>query len=452
MAGAGGPEAAGEQWTSRATFVLATIGAAVGLGNIWRFAYVAGENGGGAFLLVYFALVLVIGLPLVIAEIALGRRGAGDAVAAFTAAPAGSLWRLAGWVGVAAAVLILSYYAVIAGWALKYLQAAVTGALWQTTEGAHQSFFDGFIAHGYEPVFWQALMLAAAAAVVAGGVRGGIERLNLWLMPLLALIVIGLALFAISLPGSGRGVAFLLVPDWSALTRPSVYLGALGQAFFSLGLGMAVFIAYGAYLGRSTAIPGAAGAVALGDTIFALIAGLAIFPAVFALGGDPAAGPALAFITLPKVFMAMPAGTWIGMLFFFLLSAAALTSMISLLEVGVGVASRRLGLARRPAVLVVTGTIFVLGLPSALGYGPLAGIRIAGSAILDAVDAAVSNLLLPLGGLLVALFTGWRLQRAEALAEADLDRSALGTVWLWLLRWVVPAAILLVLVRGIVGS
>jgi NSS family neurotransmitter:Na+ symporter len=438
-----------EQWRSRTGFILATIGAAVGLGNIWRFAYVAGENGGAVFLLVYLVFVVLIGLPLVVAELSLGRRGGSDAVTAFERAAPASPWRFAGWIGVVGGFLILSYYAVIAGWALKYFFGAVTGGLWAAAEKGYGSYFEGFIANAAEPVLWQALMLIIAASVVARGVNAGIERINAWLMPLLALIVVGLALFALTLPGSGRGVTFLLAPDWGAFGRPTVYLNALGQAFFSLGVGMAVFVTYGSYVGRNTRLPASAAAIVAGDTLFAIVAGLAIFPAVFALGGDPGAGPRLAFITFPQILLEMPAGRWIGIAFFFLLSAAAVTSMISLLEVPVAYVVSRLGHARPLAASVVAGTIFILGIPSALSYGVLTHVHFAGQPLLDGIDQAVSNFLLPAGGLVVALLVGWRLNARTALEDADLAAMLVGQLWLWLLRVAVPLVIVIILMRSL---
>ena len=438
-----------EQWGSRTGFILATIGAAVGLGNIWRFAYVAGENGGAVFLFVYLAFVALIGLPLVIAELSLGRRGGGDAVQAYAHASGDSLWRHVGWLAVIGSALILSYYAVIAGWALKYFFGAASGALWQAAEAGYGSYFDGFIAGTFEPVVWQTVMMTVAAVIVAGGIKGGIERVNLVLMPLLGLIVIGLAVFALLLPGSGRGVQFLFQPDWTALGRPSVYLNALGQAFFSLGLGMAVFITYGSYLNSTTRIPGAATTITIGDTLFAIVAGLAIFPAVFALGGDPAAGPRLAFITFPQILMTMPFGQTVGIVFFLLLSAAALTSMISLLEVSVAVLASRTRLSRPQATALITTAIVIAGLPSALSYGVLSGWTIGGLPLLDAIDAGISNFVLPLCGLGIAVFVGWRLGAAEARRSADLDSSAIGVGWIWLLRFAVPLTIALILLRSL---
>lgn len=437
-----------EQWGSRRGFVLATIGAAVGLGNIWRFSYVAGQNGGAAFLFIYLICVLLIGLPLVIAELSLGRRGQGDALAAFERADDGGPWRHLGWIGVAGAVLILSYYAVIAGWALKYFAGAATGNLWSTAEVGFGGYFSAFIADTGEPVGWQAAMLIATMFVVAGGVQNGIERINRWLMPVLILIIAALAAYALYLPNAGDGLRFLFEPDWSVLGDPAVYVAALGQAFFSLGIGMAVFVTYGAYMPRSYSLPSLAATIVAGDVLFAIVAGLAIFPAVFAFGIDPAAGPELAFITLPQIFLAMPGGRMVGAVFFLLLSAAAFTSMVALLEVPVALAVRRLKLRRWSATATVGAIIFVAGLPSAMSFGLLADVQIGSHGILDAIDAGVSNFLLPLGGILVAVFLGWRVNRALALREADLADSRLGLVWLWLLRVAAPVTIAAILLQS----
>jgi len=437
-----------EQWSSQSGFILATIGSAIGLGNIWRFSYVAGENGGGAFLVLYLIYVFVIGLPLVIAELALGRRAQGDAIAAFDGPAPGSRWRYAGVFVGAGAVLILSYYSVIAGWALKYFTGASLGHLWDTASEGYGRYFQSFISHTGEPVIWQAAMLIAAALVVAGGVRGGIETLNRFLMPLLAVIIIGLAVFAVTLPGAQRGIAFLLAPDWSAFARAEVHAAALGQAFFSLGIGMAVFLTYGSYMPRSFPLPRSAVAIAAGDSCFAIVAGLAIFPAVFSFGIDPTSGPELAFITLPQVFLQMPVGILLGAAFFFLLSAAALTSMVSLLEVPVAILVQRLAMSRRRATALVGTAVLVLGLPSALSFGLLSDVRIGRHGILDAADAAVSNFLLPIGGILIALTVGWRLSRQDAIAESGLQHPWLANAWLWVLMLMVPLTLATILLQS----
>jgi neurotransmitter:Na+ symporter, NSS family len=438
-----------EQWTSNAGFVIATIGSAVGLGNIWRFAYVAGENGGAAFLIIYLLLVALVGLPLMMAEFVVGRRGAGDTVTAFQNAAPRSPLRHVGWIGMVGAFLILSYYGVIAGWALNYLLGALTGDLWAHAAAGYGAYFANFIANPVAPIVWFGVMLAIAMLVVAGGVQKGIERLNGWIMPVLALIVVSLAAFALTLPGAWKGVEFLISPDWSVLAHPRVYLAALGQAFFSLGVGMAVMVTYGSYMQRQHRIPASAGLIVGGDSLFAIVAGLAIFPTVFAFGMNPAAGPELAFITLPQIFLKMPGGTIVGPVIFFLLVAAALTSMVSLLEVPVAFAVHRLPVTRRKATTVIGAAIFVLGIPSALSYGALKGVQIAGLPILDAVDQAVSNFVLPLGGFFIALFVGWSLKRSDTLEDADLAGSPLGGVWLILVRIVVPAMVGIILLNSL---
>lgn len=440
-----------ETWSSRSGFVLATIGAAVGLGNIWRFSYVAGENGGATFLIVYLLFCLLLGAPLLVAEVALGRRGETDAIAAFGAARPGTRWRAAGGLCVAAAFLVMTFYAVIAGWVLKYLAGALSGALWRAAADDPGGYFRAFIADAAEPVLWQAVMICATAVVVAGGVRGGIERLNRVLMPALAALLVGLAGFALTLDKGGPGIAFLLAPDWSQLAGKEIYLAAMGQAFFSLGIGMAIFITYGSYLPRAHGMPALVGATVLGDILMALLAGLAIFPTVFAFGLDPAAGPELVFIALPQIFLAMPGGRLVGTLFFALLAAAALTSMVSLFEVKVAYAMRRLALSRTNATALVGGGIFLFGLPSALGFGLLSDVTWHGRGILDTVDHIVSHYALPAGGILLSLFVGWRWARTEALAESDLGTGRIGRAWLWILRVVAPLLMLSVPLRALFG-
>jgi len=444
-----GANGVSEEWSSRWGFILATVGSAAGIGNIWRFSYVAGENGGGVFLLLYLACIALIGLPIVIAELAVGRvNRRGDSV------PIERLthsrhWRSFGALSVVIAFLILSFYSVIAGWAFKYLLGALDGSLMRIASGGHGEFFGQFIAGPLQPAVWQFCMIAATVLVVIGGVRHGIEVANRVLMPALFAIVLGLAAYGLTLKGSAAGLRFLFAPDWTALGDPDVYLAALGQAFFSLGVGMAVFVTYGSYLPVHHRIPQAACAVVAGDTLIALLAGVAIFSTVFAFGVDPASGPELAFITLPQIFLVMPAGRLVAVLFFALLVAGALTSMMSMLEVPVAYLVRRTRFSRRQLVPVIGFAMFLLGVPSALGFGPLKAINWHGRGILDNVDYLVSNFLLPAGGILVVLFVGWRWAGTDARAGADLDRSRWGVIWLWLIRIVTPALILLIVLRGI---
>jgi NSS family neurotransmitter:Na+ symporter len=438
-----------EQWGSRRAFVLAAIGAAVGLGNIWRFAYVAGENGGATFLLVYLVCVLLVGAPIVIAELAVGRHARGDAVSAIRALAPGKFWPIVGGLGILGSFLVMSFYLVVAGWALKYLIGSLSGALWERAAIDYGGYFESFIASPIEPLLWQFLMMAAAAAVVVRGVVAGIERVTSILMPILALIVLALAAYSLTHDGAGAGLRFLFSPRWELLRQPDIYLAALGQAFFSLSIGMALYLTYGSYLSREHSIPGAVAAVIAGDTGIALLSGIAIFPTVFAFGMDPAAGPRLVFITLPQLFLSMPGGRFIGPVFFFLLAASALSASISGIEVPVSYVRRRLSLSRAKATILVGATVYVCGVPASLGYGLWDHIRWDGRLILESMDYAISNSVLPIGGLLMALFVGWRWDRSVALRESDLGESAFGRTWIWLLRVVVPALILLVLLRGV---
>ena len=437
-----------EQWT-RSGFLLAGVGSAAGLGNIWRFSYVAGENGGAAFLIIYLLAVILIGLPLVIAELAIGSKGRNDAVATLRhEAPTGH-WYITGGISVVGGFFILGFYSVIAGWALKYFIGAVDGSLWAPQQlNAYGVYFEGFIAQPFEPLGWQLLMIALTTIVVAGGIRNGIEAVNRLLMPLLCLIVIGLAAYSLSLDGAEKGLDFLFSPDWSAFTRPAVYIAAIGQAFFSLGIGMAIFLTYGSYLDPKQSITKSASIIVLGDSLLAITAGLAIFPAVFAFGIDPAQGPELAFITLPGLFSQMPGGRLLGTLFFGLLAGAALTSMFSILEVPSAYLARRLSCSRRKATLLAAGLSFIAGIPPALSFGIFEQITIGGQNLLDSYDYAISHLLLPTGGILIALFTGWGWGKSRALEAAGLGNSKLGSFWFFSLKYIGPVVILTIFIAA----
>jgi len=438
--------AAPEQWRSQSGFVLAALGAAVGLGNIWRFSYVAGENGGGAFILVYVVLVLAVGYPLLLAEFAIGRSAQSESAAAFARLAPASRWRGVGLVGVLAALAILCYYPVIAGWALKYLALFVLDPAGAMEPGAAPARFQAFIADAVEPLLWTGAVLAATVAIVWTGIERGIEKASSLLMPALAVILLLLAGYGLSLDGAGQALRFLFQPDWHALARPQLYLAALGQAFFSIGLAMGVMVTYAGYLPPDRPLPGAALAVVAGDTLFAIVAGLVIFPAVFTYGGDPGQGPVLAFVTLPQVFSHMAGGAVFALGFFALLVIAAITSMVSLLEVPVAWLMRRRQWGRGRASIVVGALAFAAGVPASLGFGAWRDATFRGLPILDAMDFAASNLLLPLNGILIALFVGWCWRRGDALAGSGLRPEALAVAWRWALRYVVPALLALVLV------
>ncbi|EGL83976.1 sodium:neurotransmitter symporter [Caldalkalibacillus thermarum TA2.A1] len=439
-----------EQWASRWGFMLAAVGSAVGLGNIWRFSYVAGENGGAAFLLVYVLCVLLIGFPVMMAEFMLGRRAQSDAVESFTKLAPGKPWFIGGGIGVAAAFIILTFYGVIAGWSLKYFVAYLTGGLWDppAVEDGYAGYFVNFITDPVEPVIWQAIFMALTIGIVVLGIKKGIEKANKLLMPTLAVLVVLLAAYSLTLGGARQGLAFLFAPDWSALTEPGVYLAAMGQAFFSLSLGMGVMITYSSYLAEQHKLPGVAGMIIGFDTLFAIIAGIMIFPAVFAFGGEANAGPGLVFITLPGIFESIGGfGVIVGLLFFFLFTAAALSSAISLLEAPVAYVMRRFNLSRKAATWAVGILAFLGGIPSSLGVGVLSGITpLPGRDILDSLDYISGNIMLPLAGLITVLFVGWAWSRTEILKQSDLGDTSLGRAFFWLLRIPVPIFIAIVFI------
>lgn len=415
------------QWRTRSGFILAALGAAIGLGNIWRFSYVVGDNGGAAFLVVYFATIVLIGLPLVLVELAIGKATQREADSAFRHIGRNGVWRQAGILGVIVSFVILTYYAVIAGWALKFFVVFTTG-LYPFRAGDASEYFNAFVAASVEPVLWQACIMAVTAAIVLGGIEKGIERANKLLMPALATIVVALAVHSLTLPDARRGLSFLFTPNWEAFSQPRVYLAALGQAFFSLGLAMGVLVTYGSYLPKHVRLPMTGAIIAFGDTIFAIVAAVIIFPAVFSFGMNPDQGPGLAFVTLPEIFIRMTAGQIVGIAFFGLLVVAAITSSVALLEIPVAYAIERWGFARARATLLIGGVAFLLGVPSSLGFGLLSAISFAGMPILDAVDFVASNILLPLSGLAIALFAGWHWREADAHRGGRVSATVAGAI------------------------
>lgn len=442
-----------ESWASHHGFLLAALGASVGLGNVWRFSYVAGENGGGAFLLVYLLMVLLIGVPLLLGELALGRASQRESAAALRTLAPTTRWKHVGVLGVIAASVILAYYAVIAGWVMRYMVLYVGSTTHQLGTEGYANAFNAYVQQALQPLGWQLLCVVLAMLVIAKGVQRGIEQVSLLLMPALAVLLLGLAVYGATLSGFGQAAAFLFSPDWSALLRPEVYLAALGQAFFSIGLAMGVMITYGSYLPLTQNLPRAALTIALGDTLFAMTAGLMIFPAVFSYGLDPAQGPGLAFVVLPEVFAQMPGGALVGAAFFLLLSIAALTSMVALLEVPVAWAMQRLGWSRLRACLSLGALLYLLGMPASLGFGVWRDVQTAGGqGILDSMDFVAVELLLPLSGLLLALFIGWVWAADAAHQASGLHHSRLGQLWRGLLRYLVPVLMVLVLLGSFLGS
>ncbi len=437
------------QWSTRLGFILAAAGSAVGLGNVWKFPYIAGKNGGGAFVLIYLACILVVGLPIMMAELMIGRHTRRNAVGAFAqlAGPR-SPWRVVGWVSMGAAFIILSYYSVVAGWMLDYVVDAFRGSFGGKSAEAIERMFSGLIDDGARQIAWHFAFIALSLGIVIGGVQKGIERWSKILMPLLLALLTLLFVNGLLSRGAGEGITFLFRADFASLT-PAAVLEAMGHAFFTLSLGMAAMITYGSYLDRHEALLGASLRISILDTVIALMAGLAIFPVVFSVGLEPAAGPGLIFKTIPVVFSKIPGGYLLAILFFLLMSFAALTSAISLLEAQVSFLIDELGWERRRATLFLAALAFAVGIPSALSSNLLADLTPIGTlSFFDSLDLIASNYLLPASGLLTALFVGWFWRAREEKAEMMVgDAPWVFPVWHFLIRYVSPVAVALVLIN-----
>ncbi|WP_077625183.1 sodium-dependent transporter [Sediminibacillus massiliensis] len=439
-----------ESWASKLGFMLAAMGSAVGLGNIWRFSYVAGENGGGAFLILYLISVLVIGIPLLLVEVSIGRKAQSDVVGSYEKLAPGKPWYLAGFFGIGASLLILGFYSVVAGWSFYYFWNYLNGFFFNEPQEGYGPAFESFTTTLTQPLIWHGLFMVVTILIVLSGVKKGIELANKIFMPLLAILLIILAGFSLSLDGAAEGMRFLFQPDWSVLSDPTVYISALGQAFFSLSLGVGAMMTYGSYLSSSHKLPGATFGIGIMDTLFAIISGVVIFPAVFAFSIEPDSGPVLVFITLPSIFNQMPFGGYVGILFFLSLSLAAISSSVSLLEVPVSYLMRAASWTRRKAAMVSGLIIFILGIGASLGMGVLAGVTPIGeNNIMDSMDYIASNIFLPLGGMTMALFVGWHFTKRTALEAADLSGTGLGSVWYGLVRYIAPILIVIIFLQAL---
>ncbi|MDO3377466.1 sodium-dependent transporter [Geoalkalibacter halelectricus] len=434
-------------WATRLGFILAAAGSAVGLGNIWKFPYVVGENGGGAFVLVYLACILLVGLPIMMAEFMIGRHTRRDAVGAFVQLQGKrSPWVAAGWVSVTAAFLILSYYSVVAGWTLDYVFRALRGSFSGLPAETIEGMFDGLIADGPRQILWHLAFIALCLGIVIGGVQKGIERWSKILMPVLLALLALLFMNGMLSPGAWEGITFMFRPDFDKLTAGSV-LEAMGHAFFTLSLGMAAMITYGSYLNRNEDLLGSSVRIVGLDVLIAIMAGLAIFPIVFSVGMEPGAGPGLIFKTIPVVFSRIPGGFVLAIVFFLLLAFAALTSAISLLEAQVAYLIDERGWGRKRATTFLAGLAFVVGLPTALSYNSLAEWHLIGErTFFDSADLLASNYLLPISGLLVSIYVGWFWSGTEEKEELVAGGSGwVYPLWHFAIRFIAPTAIALVL-------
>ena len=443
-----GPEIKRDQWSSKIGFIFAAAGSAIGLGNIWRFPYIAGENGGAAFVLLYILFVILIGIPYMFAELALGRSVQKNPVGAITAIRPKSGWKLVGYLGVLTGVGILSFYGVVAGWTFGYIFKILLGSV--------GNFVD-FVANPWLNISLFAIFMILTAAIVSGGIKGGIEKWSKILMPILFLLLIALIIYSNTLKGSEAGLLFYLNPDFTKITG-KVALEALGQAFFSLSLGMGLMITYGSYLSKKEDIITSGIYIGLFDTTIAIMAGLIIFPALFAMGADPDQGPALVFIILPKLFTQMPAGTIVGISFFVLLSVAALTSTISLLEVQVTFLVDEKKVSRKKVVWLATIFTFIVGIPSALSQGAsdflsnfaILPKRLCSPDFLSHMSFLFGTLSLALGALLLSLFVGWIWgtdKASEEILQGSPFFTAIRKLWSFMIRFFIPVIIFILLLN-----
>jgi len=433
-----------EHWGSKIGFILAAAGSAVGLGNIWKFPYVTGQFGGAAFVLVYFVCVLILGLPIMIAELVIGRHTEKDPVGAFKEMMGGTKWEFVGYLGVLSGFFILSFYSVVGGWTIGYIVKSITGTVSSIQDvGTARVMFGKFAASPLESILYHLLFMVSCMLIVIKGIKNGIERWSKVLMPLLFVLLIVLIVKGISMKGGLRGVEFLIKPDFSKLTFDGV-ISALGHSFFTLSLGMGAMITYGSYLSRGESILGSGTYIVLLDTLVAMLAGLAIFPAVFALNMAPGQGPGLIFNIIPTVFGHIEGGWIFSIVFFVLLFIAALTSGISLLEVVVAYIIDEKGWTRKKAVIVFGMVIFILGLPSALSFGAISHIKIFfGNTFFGFMDQLTTNYMLPIGGFLIAVSLGWKYGLSKTMHELDSDTRStfLKEAWAFTIKFISPVVL-----------
>lgn len=439
---------------SKIGVILASAGSAVGLGNIWRFPYETGNHGGAAFILIYLACVLILGIPIMVSEFLIGRRSQANTAGAYQKLAPGTHWRWVGRMGVLAGFLILGYYSVVAGWTLEFIGEAAIGSFAGKTAADYISSFTAFSTNPWRPLVWLVLFLLSTHFIIVKGVEKGIEKSAKIMMPMLFILLLILAVCSLLLPGAGTGVEFLLKPDWEKVDA-SVFLGAMGQAFFSLSLGMGCLCTYASYFKQDTNLTKTAFSVSLIDTFVAILAGLIIFPAAFSVGIQPDAGPSLIFITLPNVFQQAFSGVPLlayvsSVMFYVLLAVAALTSTISLHEVVTAYLHEEFHLSRKRAASLVTGGCIFLGVFCSLSLGVGSEYTLFGLTLFDLFDFVTAKLMLPLGGLFIALFTGWYLDKKivwEEISNRGTLRLPFYKLLIFILKFIAPVAIALIFIK-----
>ena len=444
-----------DSFGSRFGALVALAGSAVGLGNLWRFPYLVGENGGAAFIIIYILMSFLICLPIFICEFVVGRRSQENAYSAFRDLSGGSWWKYVGMMTVIIPLIVTSYYSVVGGWSLGYLfkSLAFSFTLGES-QAAISTMFGDFVSSPWLPLATHTLFLLMTAVIVAAGIKGGIEKFSKIMMPLLFVMVLGIAIYSITLPGAKAGLDYLFNPDFSKIDAKAC-ASALGQAFFSLSIGFGTIMTYASYVSKKENVMFQSTATAVSDLAFALVAGVAIMPAVFAFGLNPQSGPGLVFETLPYVFSQMPAGGVVAILFFLALLVAAVTSSISMFEVGVAYLVEEKKLPRVGACAIIFIFCWSLGTFCSLSFGPLSEVHIFGRTIFDFIDNFSSNVLMTLGSLLTVLFVGWRLKKTDIYDEftnggsISANVKIFGVLW-FLIRYVAPLAIIVIFVYGLV--
>lgn len=435
-----------EGFGSRIGIIAAAAGSAIGLGNIWKFPYVAGKNGGAAFIFVYLICIMIIGIPIMLSEFILGRKTQSNAVRTFKKLAPNKPWYMTGIMGVVSAFIILSFYSVVAGWVFSYISRTITGSLIKVAPEQLADYFGTIISNPIEPIMWQFLVIFLTASIVIAGVKDGVEKYSKILMPILLGILVILMFRSLTLNGASKGIEFLLKPDFSSLSAKGV-LEALGHAFFSLSLGLGAMMTYGSYIDKKENLISTAIQVTIADTGIALMAGLVIFPAVFAYGFEPSSGPSLLFITLPAVFREMPLGGIFQALFFILVGIASLTSTISMLEVIVAFFTEEFNISRKKSTVLLSIVVFIIGMPSALSFGIMGDMKILDKTYFDLFDFTASNILLPLGGLLISIFVGWIWGANKAVKEATNDNTItfiMANVYTFITKYIAPIGILII--------
>ena len=440
-------------FTSNIGAILAAAGGAVGLGNIWRYPYMLGQNGGGAFLIVNMIFVLMIGIPLMMSEFVIGRRTQSNVLGAYRKMERKKGWGAIGNFSILAAVLIYAFYSVVAGWTLNYIVMSCTNQLAGLAPTEIAETFKSFTSHSFWPVFYQLIFLILTAVVISLGVQKGIEKISKILMPVLFILLLLMVVRSLTLPGAKEGLRFLFHPDFSKLTGAGV-LGALGQSFFSLSLGMGAMVTYGSYIRKEDSLFKTSLWISVCDLMVAILAGVVIFPAVFSFGMDPAGGPQLVYVVLPNVFNSMPMGGLFAAVFFVLLGIAALTSTISLQEIIVAFDVEELHWSRRKSSIVSMLVVFVIGIFCALSFGPLQDVKLFGRTFFDLFDLITASYLMPIGALAMTIFLGWFYPKVDVKDEITNGGTLKGNLfelYYFILRFVAPIALIIIIISGIVG-